>query len=62
MIEYEEMQYQIDIQMDGRYYARIYKAGIPGPIFFTDDFDTKDEAVEAAIQIIDDHIAITGGL
>jgi hypothetical protein len=60
MFEYEGMEYQIDIRLDGRYYARIYKQGIPGPIFFTDDYDTREDAIASAKAIIQDHRAMTG--
>jgi hypothetical protein len=59
MYEYEEMQYQENIRIDGQYYCRIYKQGLPGPIFFTDDYDSEEEAIEAAKAIIRDHRAIT---
>ena len=54
------MEYQIDIRLDGRYYARIYKQGIPGPIFFTDDYDTEEDAIASAKTIIQDYLAMTG--
>jgi hypothetical protein len=46
-----EYEYQLDIKLDGKYYCRIYQHGIPGPIFFTDDFDTEEEAIEAAEEL-----------
>jgi predicted RNase H-like HicB family nuclease len=62
MIEYKGMDFQIDIREEGEFFARIYVPDVPGPSFFTDDFDTKEEAIEAAKQIIDDHLAIIGML
>ncbi len=60
MLEYQGMEYQIDMGLDGRYYARIYKQGIPGPIFFTDDYNTEEQAIASAKAIIQDHRAMTG--
>jgi hypothetical protein len=34
-------EYQLDIRLDGKYYYRIYKHGIPGAIASTDDYDTE---------------------
>ncbi len=62
MHEYEGMQFQVALRIDRQYYARIYKHGIPDPLFFTDEFDTEEEAVEAAKAIIRDHRAMTGEL
>ncbi len=59
MYEYEGMQFQLDARLDGKFYCRIYKSGIPGPIFFTDDYDTEEQAAEAAKEIIRDHRAMT---
>ena len=39
--------YYLEIRLDGKYYCSIYKHGIPGPIAFTDDYDTEEEATEA---------------
>lgn len=55
MLEYQGMQLQVDIRIDGQYYCRIYKQGIPGPIFFTDDYEKKEEVIEAAKEIIRNH-------
>jgi hypothetical protein len=49
MIEHE---YQVDIGRDGKYYCRIYQHGILGGIASTDDFDSEEEALEAAEEII----------
>jgi hypothetical protein len=62
MYEYEGMQFQLDAQLNGKFYCRIYKSGISGPIFFTDDYDSEEQAVEAAKAIIRDHRAMTGEL
>jgi hypothetical protein len=59
MYEYEEMQYQEDIRIDGKYYCRIYKQGIPGSIDSTDDYDTEQEAIGAAKAIILEYQAKT---
>jgi hypothetical protein len=47
-----EYEYQLDMRLDGKYYCRIYQHGIPGAIASTDDYDTEEEAVEAANGII----------
>ncbi len=62
MIEYQGMQFQVVLRFDGQYYCRIYKHGIPGPIFFTDDFITEKDAIASAKAIIQDHRAMTGEL
>ena len=51
-----DYEYHLGIRLDGKYYCSIYQHGIPGPIAFTDDCDTEEEALEAAKQIIDDHL------
>jgi hypothetical protein len=38
--------------LDGKYYCRIYQHGIPGAITSTDDYDSEEEALEAAEEII----------
>ncbi len=40
------------MRLDGKYYCRIYQHGIPGAIASTDDYDTEEEATEAAKGII----------
>jgi hypothetical protein len=52
-----EFEYQLDIRLDGKYYCRIYQHGIPGAIASTDDYDTEEEAVEAAEAIIQEYQA-----
>lgn len=52
MIEYLEMECQIDIRLDGKYYCRTYQHCIPGSIAMTDDYDDKDDAIEATEAII----------
>ena len=47
-----EYEYQLDIRLDGKYYCRIYQHGIPGAVASTDDYDTEEEALEAAEEII----------
>ncbi len=47
-----EHEYQVDIGRDGNYYCRIYQYGVPGAIASTDDYDTEEEAIEAAEEII----------
>jgi hypothetical protein len=44
--------FQLDMRLDSKYYCRIYQHGIPGAIASTDDFDTEEEAIEAAEEII----------
>ena len=45
-------EFQLDMRLDGKYYCRIYQHGIPGAIASKDDFDTEEEAIEAAEAII----------
>jgi hypothetical protein len=40
------------MRLDGKYYCRIYQHSIPGAIASTGDYDTEDEAIEAAKEII----------
>jgi hypothetical protein len=47
-------EYHLDMRLDGKYYCRIYKHGIPGAIATTDDYDTEEEAIEAAKALIID--------
>ena len=54
-----EYEYHVDIRLDGKYYCRIYKHGIPGAIASTDDYDTGEEAIEAAKAIILEYQATT---
>lgn len=49
-----DYEYHLDMRFDGKYYCRIYKHGIPGAIASTDDYDTEDEALEAAKRLIED--------
>jgi hypothetical protein len=51
MIKYEGMQYQIVLRLDGKFYCRIYQHSILCGIS-TDDYDTEDEAIERAEEII----------
>jgi hypothetical protein len=62
MIEYLGMQFQLVLRIDGRYYARIYTPGIPLALFFTDDYDTQEDAIASAKAIIQDHRVMTGEL
>ncbi len=50
-------EYQVDNRLDGKYYYRIYQHGIPGAITTTDDYDTEEEAIEAAEAIIQEYQA-----
>lgn len=52
MTRMSEYEFQLDIRLDGKYYCRIYQHGIPGAIASTDDYDTGEEALEAAEEII----------
>ena len=45
-------EFQLDIRLDGKYYCRIYQHGVPGAIATTDDYDTEEEAMEAAKKLI----------
>ncbi len=47
-----EYEYQLDIRLDGKWYCRIYQHGVPGAIATTEDFDSEEEALEAAEEII----------
>jgi hypothetical protein len=62
MIEYQGMEYQIDVRNDRQYFCRIYNQGLPlpGPTFFTNIYPTEEEAIEAAKQKIRDYLAMTG--
>lgn len=44
--------FHLDTRVDGKFYCSIYQHGIPGPIAFTDDFDSEEEAVKAAEEIV----------
>jgi hypothetical protein len=48
----DKNEYQLDIRLDGKFYCRIYQHGIPGAIASTEDYDTEEEAIEAAEEII----------
>jgi hypothetical protein len=48
----DQYEYHLGIRLDGKYYFSIYLYGIPGPIAFTDDFETEEEAIEAAKEIV----------
>jgi acyl-CoA reductase-like NAD-dependent aldehyde dehydrogenase len=39
------------MRLDGKYYCRIYQHGILGAIASTEDFDSEEEALEAAEEI-----------
>jgi hypothetical protein len=54
-----EYEYQVDIRLDGKYYCRIYMHGIPGAIASTDDYDTEEDAIEAAKALILENKATT---
>ena len=45
-------EYQVDIGLDGKYYCRICQHGIPGKSATTYDYDTDEEAIEAAKVLI----------
>ena len=49
----DEYEYHLEIRLDGKYYCRIYQHGIPLAIAVTDDFETEEEAIEAAKEIVD---------
>jgi hypothetical protein len=49
-----EYEFHLDMRLDGKYYCSIYQHGIPGPIAFTDDYDTEEEAIEAAKERIEE--------
>jgi hypothetical protein len=55
-----QYEYQVDMRLNGEYYCRIYQYGIPGAIALTDDYDTEQEAIEAAKAIIREYQAMTG--
>jgi hypothetical protein len=38
MREYQGLQFQVDIRIDGKYYCRIYQFGIPDAFATTDDY------------------------
>ena len=40
------------MRIDGKYYCRDYKHGIPGAIASTDDYETEEEAIEVVKAII----------
>jgi hypothetical protein len=52
-------EYQIDIRLDGKYYCRIYQHGNPGAIASANDYETEEEAIEAAKVLIQEHQAKT---
>ena len=58
--EYEGMQIHVDRRIDGQYFAIIYEQSLPDPLYSTAYYPTKEQAVEAAKEIIDDHRAMTG--
>lgn len=45
-------EYHLGISLDGKFYCSIYQHSIPGPIAFTDGFDTEEDAIEAAMELI----------
>jgi hypothetical protein len=47
-----QYEYYLNMRLDGKYYCSIHQHGIPGPIAFTGDFDTEEEATEAADEIV----------
>jgi hypothetical protein len=54
--------YQVDTSLDGKFYCRIYQFGIPQPLASTDDYDTEEEASEAAEVLIQEYLANTNEL
>jgi hypothetical protein len=62
MYEYEGMQYRVVIRLDGKYYCRIYKHGIPLALYSTSYFNTEEEAIRDARKRIRAHQAITDDL
>jgi hypothetical protein len=40
------------MRLDGKYYCVIFQHGVPLAIAFTDDYDTEEEAIEAAKEVI----------
>lgn len=45
-------EYQMDMRLDEKAYYRTYQHGIPSPIGSTDDYDSEEEAIEAAKETI----------
>jgi hypothetical protein len=52
MFEYEGLLFQVDTRPDDKFYCRIYQHYIPKALDKTDDFDTEEEAIEAAKEVI----------
>jgi hypothetical protein len=47
-----EYEYHLGMRLDGKYYCVIFQHGVPLAIAFTDDYDTEEEAIEAAKEVI----------
>jgi hypothetical protein len=52
MFEYEGLLFQVDTRPDDKFYCRIYQHDIPKALDKTDDYDTEEEAIEAAKEVI----------
>ncbi len=52
--------YQVDTRLDGKYYCRIYKFGIPQQLVTTEDCTEQEDAIEAAETLIQEYQAKTG--
>lgn len=57
MVAMNKYEYNLEIRLDGKFYCSIYMHGIPGPIAFTDDYDTEEKTKEAAKSIIRENYA-----
>jgi hypothetical protein len=47
--------YQLATRLDGKYYCRIFQFGVPHQLASTNDYDTEEEAIEAAELLIQDY-------
>jgi hypothetical protein len=47
-----EYEYHLGMRLDGKYYCVIFQHGVPLAIAFTDDYDTEEEAIEAAKVLV----------
>ncbi|MHA2403428.1 MAG: hypothetical protein ACXADH_10595 [Candidatus Kariarchaeaceae archaeon] len=52
MFEYEGLLFQVDARPNDKFYCRIYQHDIPKALNKTDDYDTEEEAMEAAKEVI----------
>jgi hypothetical protein len=47
--------YQLATRFNGKHYCRIFQFGVPQQLASTDDYDTEEEAIEAAELLIQDY-------